>query len=85
MPQGDAYDMPSSKLRFADGAAFRTECPTVNTAEAVRALLERADRNDVVINRITETYSMFRAEFGRPTDLLTHKCLPTISKPWAIS
>ena len=23
MPQGDAYDMPSSDLRFPDGSAFR--------------------------------------------------------------
>jgi len=47
-------------LRFPDGPAFRTECQTENTAEAVRALLERADKIGVVINRITETYGMFR-------------------------
>ena len=60
MPQGDAYDMPSSDLRFPDGGAFRTEVPTVNTAEAVRALLETAAKNGIAINRVTETYGMFR-------------------------
>jgi hypothetical protein len=60
LPQGDAYDMPTSEARFPDGAAFRTEVPTVNTAEAVRALLETADKNGIVINRVTETYGMFR-------------------------
>jgi len=60
MPVGDAWDMPTSKLRFPDGAAFRIECPTVNTAEAVGALLDTATKNGIVINRVTETYGMFR-------------------------
>jgi hypothetical protein len=60
MPQGDAFDLPSSDLRFPDGAAFRIEDPTVNSAETVAALLEEADKNGVTINRITETYGMFR-------------------------
>jgi hypothetical protein len=60
MPQGDAFDMPSSSLRFPDGSAFRIEVPTVNSAEAVAALLETADKNGITINRVTETYGMFR-------------------------
>ncbi len=60
MPQGDAYDMPSSKLRFPDGGAFRIEVPTVNSAEAVAALLETSTKNGITINRVTETYGMFR-------------------------
>ena len=60
MPQGDAYDMPSSTLRFPDGGAFRIENPTVNSAETVAALLETAEKNGIVINRITETFGMFR-------------------------
>jgi hypothetical protein len=60
MPQGDAFDMPSSDQRFPDGAAFRIENPTVNTAETAEALLETATKNGITINRITETYGMFR-------------------------
>lgn len=60
MPQGDAYDMPSSALRFPDGGAFRIEVPTVNSAEAVAALLETSSKNGITINRVTETYGMFR-------------------------
>jgi hypothetical protein len=60
LPTGDLWDMPDSKLRFPDGAAFRIECPTVNSAEAVQALLETATKNGIIINRITETYGMFR-------------------------
>jgi hypothetical protein len=60
LPQADAYDMPSSELRFPEGAAFRTEVPTVDTAEAVGALLQTAAKNGIVINRVTETYGIFR-------------------------
>ena len=60
MPQGDAFDMPSSAQRFPDGGAFRIENPTVNSAETVATLLETATKNGVTINRITETFGMFR-------------------------
>jgi hypothetical protein len=60
LPPGDLYDMPSSVQRFPDGSAFRIEVPTVNTAGAVEALLDTATKNGIVINRVTETYGMFR-------------------------
>lgn len=60
LPSGDLFDMPSSGLRFPDGAAFRIEVPTVNSAEAVAALLETSTKNGITINRVTETYGMFR-------------------------
>jgi hypothetical protein len=60
LPAGDLFDMPSSPLRFPDGSAFRIEVPTVNSAEAVAALLDTATKNGITINRVTETYGMFR-------------------------
>jgi hypothetical protein len=60
LPEGDLFDMPSSNRRFPDGAAFRIECPTVNTAEAVAALLETSTKMGITVNRVTETYGMFR-------------------------
>jgi hypothetical protein len=60
MPSGDLFDMPTSKARFPDGGAYRIEVPTVNSAEAVAALLDTATKNDITINRVTETYGMFR-------------------------
>jgi hypothetical protein len=60
LPTGDAFDMPTSTKRFPDGAAFRIECPTVNSAETVAALLDTATKTGVTINRITETFGMFR-------------------------
>jgi hypothetical protein len=60
LPPGDLFDMPTSSARFPDGGAFRIEVPTVNTAEAVGALLDTATKNGITINRVTETYGMFR-------------------------
>jgi len=60
LPSGDLFDMPTSTLRFPDGGAYRIEVPTVNTAESVAAVLETATKNGITINRVTETYGMFR-------------------------
>jgi hypothetical protein len=60
LPEGDLDDLPTSDARFQDGAAFRIEVPTVNSAQAVAALLETSDKLGVTINRVTETYGMFR-------------------------
>jgi hypothetical protein len=60
LPEGDLDDLPTSDARFPDGAAFRIEVPTVNSAQAVAALLETSDKLGITINRVTETYGMFR-------------------------
>jgi hypothetical protein len=60
LPEGDLNDLPTSDARFPDGAAYRIEVPTVNSAEAVAALLETSDNMGITINRVTETYGMFR-------------------------
>jgi hypothetical protein len=60
LPSGDAYDLPTSESRFPDGAHYRIEVPTVNTAEACKALLEESRKLGMTINRIDETYGTFR-------------------------
>ena len=60
LPAGDLFDMPTSAARFPDGAAYRIECPTVNSADAVAALLDTSTKLGITINRVTETYGMFR-------------------------
>lgn len=64
LPPGDPVDPPTSTDRFPDGGAFRIEVPTVNTAEAVDSLLNTATKNNITINRVTETYGMFRHTRG---------------------
>lgn len=60
LPKGDLYELTTSGKTFPDGAHFRMEVPTVNSIEAFQALIERADELGIVINRIDETYGIFR-------------------------
>ena len=60
LPRGDFYHLPTSDGVFADGGHFRIEVPTINTLAAARELLNQAQRQGIVINRITETYGLFR-------------------------
>lgn len=64
LPGGDLNDLPTSGKTFPDGAHFRIEVPTVNSAPAMEALLKRADELGIVINRVTETYGIFRHATG---------------------
>lgn len=60
LPSGDLYNLPSSEQRFHDGAHFRIEVPTVNHLTTAQALLAESERLGVTVNRIIETYGMFR-------------------------
>ncbi len=60
LPSGDLWDMPDSNKRFKDGSQFGVEIPTVNSLEALKGILEEADRQNIRINRITETIGLFK-------------------------
>ena len=55
LPMGDLYDLPTSGQTFPDGAHFRIEVPTINSFEALKALIDRADELGITINRVDET------------------------------
>jgi len=60
LPPEDCYNLPTSLQRFPDGAHFRIEVPTINSAEVLRILLETASDLGVTINRVDETYGIMR-------------------------
>jgi hypothetical protein len=60
LPSGDRYDLPTSEMRFPDGAQYRIEVPTINTAAAMRKLLETVEEYGTVIHRVDETYGIMR-------------------------
>lgn len=60
LPKGDLNNIPSSIKRFSDGANFRIEIPTVNSVSAMHTLINESTKLGVKINRITETYGIFR-------------------------
>lgn len=59
-PPGDLYDLPTSQGRFPDGAQYRIEVPTINTAAAMRKLLETVENYDSIVHRVDETYGIMR-------------------------
>jgi hypothetical protein len=55
LPQGDAYNLPTSNKRFADGAQYRFEVPGIQGPSAMKSLLDEVDEKGIVIHRVTQT------------------------------
>jgi len=55
MPPRDAYDLPTSQVRFPDGAWYRMEISGVERPEVLEALIDEADRRRVPIHRLIST------------------------------
>jgi hypothetical protein len=60
IPGRDLFELPTSELRFPDGAQYRLEIPGIQTPDALESLIEAADENGVTINRTTETQGIMR-------------------------
>lgn len=54
LPEGDAFDLPSSIKRFPDGAQYRVEIPSVEGPAALEAVLEEAEHLKVTVHRISQ-------------------------------
>ena len=54
LPPGDLHELPDSQLRFPDGAQYRIEIPSVETLEALSAVLEEADKQKVLVHRASQ-------------------------------
>jgi hypothetical protein len=54
LPAQDAYDLPASAKRFADGAAFRVEIPSCEGPEAMRAVIAEAAARAVTVHRVSQ-------------------------------
>lgn len=81
MPEGDAYNLPTSEKRFSDGAQYRYEVPGIQGPKVMEALLEEIDKYGIALHRITQTkgimmltdneiMSMVRLAKEAQTDLL---------------
>jgi hypothetical protein len=55
LPEGDAYNLPTSNKRFEDGSQYRFEVPGIQGPLAMKALLEEINRLELTIHRVTQT------------------------------
>jgi hypothetical protein len=55
LPGGDAYDLPTSEKRFADGGQYRFEVPGIQGPKVMDALLEAMDKYGIHLHRVTQT------------------------------
>lgn len=55
LPEGDAYSLPTSELRFGDGGQYRFEVPGIQGPGAMKALFDGLDEYGVFIHRVTQT------------------------------
>ena len=54
LPARDAYDLPASRKRFADGGQYRVEIPSCEGPRALEAIGAAADEHAVPIHRISQ-------------------------------
>lgn len=55
LPESDAYNLPTSEKRFADGGQYRFEVPGIQGPKVMEALLEAMDKYDIYLHRVTQT------------------------------
>ena len=60
LPAGDLRELPSSKESFSDGGQFRIEIPSINSIQLMETAIKTSEKLGVKINRLTETYGIFR-------------------------
>ena len=54
LPARDAYDLPSSRKRFADGGQYRVEIPSCEGPRAMEAVIAAAREHGVHVHRISQ-------------------------------
>jgi len=55
LPEGDAYDLPSSTFTFPDKANYRIEISGIENLAVLRALVDEMEKRDVPVHRIIGT------------------------------
>jgi hypothetical protein len=55
LPEGDAYDLPTSPLTFPDGANYRIEVSGVERISVLRAVVDEMEKRDVPVHRLIST------------------------------
>lgn len=67
MPEGDAYNLPTSEKKFADGGQYCFEVPGIQGTKVMRALLEAMDSYGIYLHRVTQTSASVHTENPKST------------------
>jgi hypothetical protein len=59
LPPGDLHELPTSEKRFPDGAQYRVEIPSTEGPRCLEAVLEEAERLDVLVHRVSQGSGVF--------------------------
>jgi hypothetical protein len=59
LPPGDLHTLPTSEKRFPDGAQYRIEIPSTEGPRCLEAVLEEAERRDVLVHRVSQGSGVF--------------------------
>src|SRR6476661_599146 len=59
LPGGDLNELPDSDERFPDGAHYRVEIPSTEGPRCLEAVLEEAERLDVLVHRVSQGSGAF--------------------------
>ena len=59
LPSSDLRGLPTSQKRFPDGAQYRIEIPSTEGPRCLEAILEEANRLDVVVHRVSQGSGVF--------------------------
>ncbi len=60
LPGRDAYDLPVSDKRFADGGQYRFEVPGIQGPKVMKALLDSIESYGLYLHRVTQTQGIMR-------------------------
>lgn len=71
MPSGDAYDLPTSPQRFADGGQYRFEVPGIQGPTAMKALLSELAKHGLHNHRITQTKGIMSLTDGEIAEMVS--------------
>lgn len=70
MPEGDAYDLPTSEKRFHDGGQYRFEVPGIQSPKVMEALLDEMDKYQISLHRVTQTKGIMMLTDNEITEMV---------------
>jgi hypothetical protein len=71
LPVEDAYDLPVSRQRFADGGQYRVEIPSCEGPKAMQAVIDEAASRGVPVHRVSQGSGVMLQTDAEIAEMLT--------------